>query len=66
MINVIALVKIVKIETVSNVEKKNVKLMVLNVHAIAKNAKKMIVFYVKVREEENLKIFFLKKDVMYI
>ena len=40
--------------------------MVLNVHVIVKNAKKMIVFYVKVQEKENLKIIFLKKGVIYI
>ena len=41
--------------------KKNVKLMVLNVHVIVKNVKKVIAFYVKIQEEENLQIFFKKK-----
>ena len=42
-------------------QKKNVKLMVLNVHVIVKNVRKMIAFYVKVQEEEDLQIFFFKK-----
>jgi hypothetical protein len=53
---VIALAKIAKIEIVSNAEKKNVKLMVLNVHVIVKNVKKMIALCVKeLREAEKLK-----------
>ena len=40
--------------------------MVLNVHVIVKNVKKMIVFYVKVREEEKLKIFFKKRCEIYL
>ena len=58
MIFVIAHAKIAKIEIVPNAEKKKCKINGVKCTCDCEKCKKMIAFYLKVQEEENLQIFF--------